>query len=85
MGYGQRLITVNLVLDTFECILESSTKCAIHGSAFRMILSGQFGCDSERVISEAADLLYHTLVLLAERGLTLASVEQELDKRAGTS
>lgn len=42
----------------------------------------QFGGDSERLISETADLLYHTLVLLAERGLTLASVEQELDKRA---
>jgi len=43
----------------------------------------EFGGDPERVISETADLLYHTLVLLAERGLTLASVEQELDKRAG--
>jgi phosphoribosyl-ATP pyrophosphohydrolase/phosphoribosyl-AMP cyclohydrolase len=45
----------------------------------------QFGGDPERVISETADLLYHTLVLLAERGLTLASVEQELDERARTS
>ena len=43
----------------------------------------QYGGDPERVISEAADLLYHMLVLLAERGLTLGSVEQELDKRAG--
>jgi phosphoribosyl-ATP pyrophosphohydrolase/phosphoribosyl-AMP cyclohydrolase len=42
----------------------------------------QFGGDPERVVSETADLLYHMLVLLAERDLTLASVEQELDKRA---
>lgn len=42
----------------------------------------QYGGDPERVISETTDLLYHTLVLLAERGLTLVSVEQELDKRA---
>jgi len=42
----------------------------------------QFGDDPERVISETADLLYHMLVLLAERGLTLESVEQELDARA---
>ena len=42
----------------------------------------QYGDDPERVISETADLLYHMLVLLAERGLTLESVEQELDKRA---
>ena len=45
----------------------------------------QYGQDPERVISETADLLYHVLVLLAERGLTLESVEQELDKRAGTA
>jgi phosphoribosyl-ATP pyrophosphohydrolase/phosphoribosyl-AMP cyclohydrolase len=45
----------------------------------------QFGDDPERVISESADLVYHLLVLLAERGLTLASVEEELDKRAGAS
>lgn len=43
----------------------------------------QFGDDPQRVVSESADLVYHLLVLLAERGLTLASVEQELDERAG--
>lgn len=39
----------------------------------------------ERVVSEAADLLYHTLVLLACRGLTLADVEQTLAGRFGMS
>ncbi|HRE27620.1 MAG TPA: phosphoribosyl-ATP diphosphatase [Anaerolineales bacterium] len=39
------------------------------------------GQGDERVISEVADLCYHTLVLLASRGLSLADVEAELAKR----
>jgi phosphoribosyl-ATP pyrophosphohydrolase/phosphoribosyl-AMP cyclohydrolase len=35
----------------------------------------------ERVVSEAADLFYHTLVLLAARGLDLTAVETELQRR----
>lgn len=35
----------------------------------------------ERVIEEVADLLFHTYVLLAARGLDLASVEDELARR----
>lgn len=34
-----------------------------------------------RVIEEVADLYYHSLVLLAARGLTLAQVEAELERR----
>ncbi len=41
------------------------------------------GQGDERVISEVADLFYHTLVLLAARGLTLADVEAELERRHG--
>lgn len=41
------------------------------------------GQGNERVVSEVADLLYHTLVLLAARGLTLADVEAELARRHG--
>lgn len=40
------------------------------------------GDSSDRVIEEAADLIYHLLVLLAERDVDLASVERELDRRA---
>lgn len=36
----------------------------------------------ERVVSEAADLIYHLYVLLAARGLDLAAVEDELASRA---
>ena len=35
----------------------------------------------ERLIEEVADLTYHTLVLLADAGLTPADVLNELDKR----
>ncbi len=37
--------------------------------------------DKSRLVSEAADLLYHLLVLLEARGVTLAEVEAELAKR----
>ncbi len=39
------------------------------------------GQTDDRVVSEVADLFYHTLVLLAARGLTLADVEKELERR----
>jgi phosphoribosyl-ATP pyrophosphohydrolase len=41
--------------------------------------------DRERVILEAADLLYHLLVVLRSREVTLAEVEAELAKRTGQS
>ena len=37
----------------------------------------------DRVVEESADLLYHLLVLLAERGVGLQDVEAELRRRAG--
>lgn len=35
----------------------------------------------ERLVSETADLLFHTLVLLAARGVNLDEVMEELEKR----
>lgn len=40
--------------------------------------------DPEKVIREAADLLYHALVLLAASGVTPAQVREELQARFGT-
>ena len=37
--------------------------------------------EDQRLIEEVADLTYHTLVLLAARGLTPAHVIAELEKR----
>ncbi len=41
--------------------------------------------DRDKLTAEAADVLYHLLVMLAARDLTLADVEAELDRREGTS
>jgi phosphoribosyl-ATP pyrophosphohydrolase len=37
--------------------------------------------DRERLIAETADLLYHLLVVLEARGVTLAEVEAALEQR----
>jgi phosphoribosyl-ATP pyrophosphohydrolase len=37
--------------------------------------------DKSRVVAESADLLYHLLVLLEARGVTLDEVEAELGRR----
>ena len=41
--------------------------------------------DRGRVVAEAADLLYHLLVLLTAREITLAEVEAALEKRTAQS
>ncbi len=41
--------------------------------------------DRERLTAEAADVLYHLLVMLAARDVTLEAVLAELDRREGTS
>jgi phosphoribosyl-ATP pyrophosphohydrolase len=43
------------------------------------------GGDPAKLISEAADLLFHLMVLLAEGGVTTADVLAELDRRDGIS
>ena len=43
------------------------------------------GEDRERMIGEAADLLYHLLVVLHVRGIPLAEVEAELGARTRQS
>jgi phosphoribosyl-ATP pyrophosphohydrolase len=41
--------------------------------------------DKSRVIAESADLLYHLMVLLEARGVTLDEVEAELGRRTAQS
>ena len=41
--------------------------------------------DRERLTSEAADVLYHLLVMLAARDVSLDEVLSELERREGTS
>jgi len=48
--------------------------------AIEVVLAGK-GQSDERLISEAADLIYHLMVLLVARGLTLDDVRAELARR----
>ena len=41
--------------------------------------------DKGRFVSEAADLVYHLLVLMQVRGVALAEVEAELERRTAQS
>ena len=41
--------------------------------------------DDEALVGEAADTLFHLLILLAERDIPLADVLAELDRREGVS
>ncbi|MCX7683430.1 MAG: phosphoribosyl-ATP diphosphatase [Anaerolineae bacterium] len=45
------------------------------------VLLAAKGQGDARLVSEIADLLYHTLVLLASRGLSLDDVRRELENR----
>jgi phosphoribosyl-ATP pyrophosphohydrolase len=48
--------------------------------AVEVILAAK-GQGDQRLIEESADLIYHLLVLLARKGLTLDDVERELERR----
>jgi phosphoribosyl-ATP pyrophosphohydrolase len=52
--------------------------------ATETIIAALTGTDEE-VVGEAADVLFHLLVLLAEKQIPLAHVFSELDRRQGTS
>ena len=39
------------------------------------------GQGDERIVSEVADLIYHSMVLLASRGIAWQAVEDELTRR----
>jgi phosphoribosyl-ATP pyrophosphohydrolase len=41
--------------------------------------------DEKELVGEAADLIFHLMVLLAEKGVPLADVLAELDRREGLS
>jgi phosphoribosyl-ATP pyrophosphohydrolase len=52
--------------------------------AFEAVIEAVKG-DRDRLTAEAADVLYHLLVMCAARDVTLADIEAELTRRAGTS
>ena len=71
---------------TAKLFAKGPEKCAekFGEEAIEAIIEAVKG-DRERLTSEAADVLYHLLVMLAARDVTLADVEAELVRRAGTS
>ena len=71
---------------TAKLLSKGPEKCAekFGEEAIEAIIEAVKG-DKARLTSEAADELYHLLVMLAARGVTLADVEAELSRREGTS
>jgi len=52
--------------------------------ATETVVAALSGTDEE-LVGEAADTLFHLMVLLAEKGISLADVLAELERREGTS
>ena len=71
---------------TAKLLAKGPEKCAekFGEEAIEAIIEAVKG-DRDRLTSEAADVLYHLLVMLAARDVTLADVEAELARREGTS
>ncbi|MBE0553149.1 MAG: phosphoribosyl-ATP diphosphatase [Rhodobacteraceae bacterium] len=71
---------------TAKLLAKGPEKCAekFGEEAIEAIIEAVKG-DRERLTAEAADVLYHLLVMLAARDLTLEAVLAELDRREGTS
>ena len=71
---------------TAKLLAKGPEKCAekFGEEAIEAIIEAVKG-DRARLTCEAADVLYHLLVMLAARDVTLAEVLAELDRREGTS
>ena len=71
---------------TAKLLAQGPEKCAekFGEEAVEAIIEAVKG-DRAKLTAEAADVLYHLLVMLAARDVTLLDVLAELDTRAGTS
>ena len=71
---------------TAKLLAEGPEKCAekFGEEAVEAIIETVKG-DRERLTSEAADVLFHLLVMLQSRGVALDDVMAELARRQGTS
>ncbi|MFT7058306.1 MAG: phosphoribosyl-ATP pyrophosphohydrolase [Pseudorhodobacter sp.] len=71
---------------TAKLLAKGPEKCAekFGEEAIEAIIEAVKG-DRDKLTSEAADVLYHLLVMLAARDVTLAQVLVELERREGTS
>ncbi len=71
---------------TAKLLAKGPEKCAekFGEEAVEAIIEAVKG-DREKLTAEAADVLYHLLVMLATRDVTLDQVLAELERREGTS
>lgn len=71
---------------TAKLLAKGPEKCAekFGEEAIEAIIEAVRG-DRERLVKEAADTLYHLLVMLAAREVPLAEVMAELERREGVS
>jgi phosphoribosyl-ATP pyrophosphohydrolase len=71
---------------TAKLLSKGPEKCAekFGEEAIEAIVEAVKG-DKDRLTSEAADVLYHLLVMLASRDVSLSDVLAELARREGTS
>ncbi|WP_298567634.1 phosphoribosyl-ATP diphosphatase [uncultured Aliiroseovarius sp.] len=71
---------------TARLLAKGPEKCAekFGEEAVEAIIAAVKG-DRENLTAEAADVLYHLLVMLAARDVALADVLAELERREGTS
>ena len=71
---------------TAKLVAKGPEKCAekFGEEAVEAIIEAVKG-DRARLTAEAADVLYHLLVMLAARDISLADVKAELERREGTS
>jgi len=71
---------------TAKLLSKGPEKCAekFGEEAIEAIIEAVKG-DNDKLTSEAADVLYHLLVMLTARGVTLDAVMDDLARRQGTS
>lgn len=71
---------------TARLLAKGPEKCAekFGEEAIEAVIEAVRG-DPDRLTAEAADVLYHLLVMCAARGVTLSHIEAELERRADRS
>ena len=67
-----------------HCMGEDAVARKVGEEAIELIVAHLCGTREEE-ISEAADLVFHLLILLAEQDIPFSGVLAELDRREGTS
>ena len=76
---GENSYTASLMTKGIDTILKK-----LGEEATELVIAGKGG-DREETVYEAADLFFHTLVLLGYRDIPLDAVYAELRRRFGTS